>query len=145
MPYHVRVVNMIPKSRSGEANQDSEPSIAVDPTNPDVIVGTAFTPNPSGGSNAPFYISTDRGDTWALNAALPSGNAFTGTGDVTMTFDGSGQDLYAGQLIGSGFLDLSVDRTPSPTSGSMAVLEARGNIDQPFAKATKSIGAKSQP
>jgi hypothetical protein len=136
MPYHARVVNMIPKSRSSETHQDSEPSIAVDPANPDVIVGTAFTPNPSGGANAPFYVSTDRGDTWALNAALPNGNAFFGTGDVTMTFDGSGQDLYAGQLIGSGFLDLSVDRTISPTSGTMAVLEARGDVDQPFAKAT---------
>jgi hypothetical protein len=137
MPYHARVVNMIPKSRSAETHQDSEPSITVDPANPDVIVGTAFTPDPSGGPNAPFYISTDRGDTWALNPVLPNGNSFSGTGDVTMTFDGSGHDLYAGQLIGAGFLDMSVDRTTSPTSGTtMTVLEARGNIDQPFAKAT---------
>ena len=41
MPYHVRVVNMTPKSRSSETNQDSEPSITVDPTNPEVIVGTS--------------------------------------------------------------------------------------------------------
>ena len=136
MPYHVHVVNMIPKSRSGETHQDSEPSITVDPTNPDVMVGTAFTPNPSGGPNAPFYVSTDRGDTWALNAALPSGNLFSGTGDVTVTFDGSGHDLYAGQLIGSGFLTLSVDRTTNPTSGTMVALEGRGNVDQPFAKST---------
>lgn len=136
MSYHVHVVNMTPKSRSGETNQDSEPSITINPTNPDVIVGTAFTPNPSGGSNAPFYVSTDRGDTWALNAALPNGNLGSGTGDVTMTFDGSGKDLYAGQLLGAAFLTVSVDRTANPTSGTMAVLEGRGSVDQPFAKAT---------
>ena len=30
-----RVVNLIPSSLSGEANQDSEPNLAVNPTNTD--------------------------------------------------------------------------------------------------------------
>jgi hypothetical protein len=31
MPDTITVVNMIPKSSSGETNQDSEPSLAVNP------------------------------------------------------------------------------------------------------------------
>ena len=46
MTHHVNVVNLIPKSLSGETNQDSEPSIAVDPDDPDLIAATAFTPVP---------------------------------------------------------------------------------------------------
>src|SRR5436190_14130967 len=42
----VVVVNMIPRSLSGEANQDSEPTIAVNPANPLQIAGSAFTPDP---------------------------------------------------------------------------------------------------
>src|SRR5690349_20814728 len=41
----VMVVNMIPRSLSSEVNQDSEPTLAVNPANTDQIVGTAFTPN----------------------------------------------------------------------------------------------------
>ena len=47
------VVNMIPRSLSGETNQDSEPNLAVNPANPKQIVGSAFTPDPMGGPNRP--------------------------------------------------------------------------------------------
>jgi hypothetical protein len=50
----VLVVNMVPKSLSGETNQDSEPHLTVNPTNPLQIVGTAFTPAPAAGPNAPL-------------------------------------------------------------------------------------------
>jgi len=39
----VTLVNMTPQSRSGETNQDSEPHIAVNPSNPQQLVSTAFT------------------------------------------------------------------------------------------------------
>jgi len=52
----VTVVNMIPKSLSGETQQDSEPNIAVNPENPLQIVGTAFTPDPLNGPRAPIYV-----------------------------------------------------------------------------------------
>src|SRR5262245_17050006 len=55
----VLVVNMIPKSLSGEENQDSEPTLTVNPANPLHIVGSAFTPDPAGGNLAPIYVSTD--------------------------------------------------------------------------------------
>lgn len=42
----VDVVNVMPVTLSAETSQDSEPSIAVNPENPDEIVITAFTPKP---------------------------------------------------------------------------------------------------
>lgn len=134
MPHHVRLVNMIPRSRSGETNQDSEPSITVDRENPDVIVATAFTPDPGGGPDAPFYVSTDRGDTWALNSALPGDGPF-GTSDITVSFDGSGKELFAGYLRGD-TVALNVDSTATPTAGVLGNLEGRSNVDQPFTEAT---------
>src|ERR1041384_4011726 len=68
----VLVVNMIPKSLSGEDNQDSEPTIAVNPANPLQIAASAFTPDPAGSGRAPIYVSTDGGSTWTLNAIVPS-------------------------------------------------------------------------
>src|SRR5258708_27917637 len=92
----VTVVNMIPKSLSGETNQDSEPNLAVNPNNPNQIVGTAFTPNPSGGSFAPIYVSSDGGQTWALNAIVPGASASFPTFDITMKFGGTSGVLYGG-------------------------------------------------
>ena len=46
------VVNLIPRSLSGESNQDSEPNLAVNPENPLQIVASAFTPNPAGTAEA---------------------------------------------------------------------------------------------
>ena len=78
------LVNMIPNSLSGETEQDSEPMLAVNPNNPQQIVGTAFTPNPMGSSStlAPVFVSTDGGHTWTLNAIVPGGDM---TGDALST------------------------------------------------------------
>ena len=67
----VLVVNMIPRSLSRETNQDSEPSITVNPARPLEIVGTAFTGDPMGGPLAPIYLSSDGGNTWRLNSIVP--------------------------------------------------------------------------
>ncbi|HEY7425567.1 MAG TPA: hypothetical protein VH682_15150, partial [Gemmataceae bacterium] len=95
----VTVVNMIPQAMSGETNQDSEPMLAVNPDNPDHLVGTAFTPDPMGGPNAPVYVSTDGGNTWVLNPIVVGGGTL-GTSDITVAFTGSTQVLYAGILRG---------------------------------------------
>src|SRR5437773_2691607 len=80
----VLVVNMIPKSLSGETHQDSEPTIAVNPVNPLQIAAAAFTPDPLKGSFAPIYVSNDGGNTWTLNSIVPGNNRRTGTGDITL-------------------------------------------------------------
>lgn len=65
------VVNMIPQSMSNETNQDSEPNLAVNPANPLQIAGSAFTPDPMGGSNCPIFKSLDGGNIWLLNSIVP--------------------------------------------------------------------------
>ena len=93
------VVNMIPSDRSGEQNQDSEPNITVDPLDPRRIAGSAFTPNLAGNPNAPIYVSTDGGATWALASIVPSQDTLVGTGDITIRLAASGT-LYAGTVAG---------------------------------------------
>src|ERR1700752_640250 len=68
-PIQVKLVDIIPASLSGETNQDSEPFLAVQTANPQVMVASAFTPNPvSSRGNAPVYVSQDGGNSWLLNA-----------------------------------------------------------------------------
>jgi hypothetical protein len=131
------IVNIIPKSLSFESNQDSEPMLAVNPANPDQLVATAFTHDPSGGILAPYFISTDGGRTWALNTVVPGGDV---TGDITVAFSGTGQKLYAGILrqdspdpLITRMNILATDDFASPTP--MKVLDDRLQPDQPFALA----------
>ena len=87
-------VNMIPASASGETYQDSEPFLAVSPANPNIIVATAFTPDPAGGPTAPVYVSRDRGRTWSLWSTVPGATGDSPVADITIAFDGTGSDLY---------------------------------------------------
>ena len=137
----LKVVNMTPQSLSGETNQDSEPQIAVNPQNPSEIVGSAFTPDPAGGSLAPVYVSEDGGLTWALCPIIPGGNGFTGTGDVSIRFAGSGT-FYAADLRGDAFLHLNVLRggTFFPPSAMTVVYDRPSNVDQPYIQAATSAG-----
>jgi hypothetical protein len=139
----VTVVNMIPQSLSGETNQDSEPSLAVNPGDTLQIAGTAFSPNPNGGANSPIYISTDGGNTWALIEVIPG----TPVRDQTIRFAWSGGNLYAGVLWGSSndIDDINYDiLSTADLSGNtlMKVLNSRTNVDQPFIQAmTVTTGA----
>lgn len=140
----VKVINMVPNGMSGEINQDSEPFIAVDPTNPNRMVGTAFTPNPFGSSsNAPVYVTTDGGETWVLNMIVQS-NGFVGTGDITVAASNAPSRLYGGILRVPGSLLMNVLRTNDFTSGTtMSVLQSRSQIDQPFVQAA-TIGSSDR-
>ncbi len=91
----IRLVNTVPNNRSGETNQDAEPTIAVDPLDFRRMAGSAFTwDNLTGGpmstATAPIYVSTDRGATWTLAMIVPSkvGAGFP-TGDINVTFGGT--------------------------------------------------------
>jgi hypothetical protein len=137
----VLVVNMIPKSLSGETNQDSEPHLTVNPANPQQIVGTAFTPAPASGPNAPIYVSLDGGNSWRLNAIVPSTTGSgLGTFDITSSFNSDGSRLYAG-ILRDPTANLEFLRTATfsgPTA--MTVLASRPNADQPFTHATTVSG-----
>jgi hypothetical protein len=142
----VKVVDMIPKSMSGETFQDSEPNLAVNPANPLQIAGSAFTVDPTGSSNAPIFVSTDGGNTWALNLILPSvAGSFVGTFDITLRFPNASGLLYIAFLRQpSSGLRLDVFRTASfATATPPTVLvdeDTSPGPDQPFIQAATQLG-----
>jgi len=146
----ITVVNMIPNSLSGETNQDSEPNLAVNPNNPLQIAATAFTPNPTGGSYAPIYISSDGGQTWALNAIVPGASSSFPTFDITTKFGGTSNVLYGG-IIQAANTDLTILRTSNYASSTpMTVLLTRAPVggsidDQPWIQATTATSVSGSP
>jgi hypothetical protein len=133
----IRVVNIIPQNLSGETNFDSEPSIAVNPSNPRQIVVTSFTPDTAAPvTTGPFFFSADGGVTWAQNSVIPGGNATFGTKDISVRFGGSSGVLYAGILRGDSSLRLNILRKANFSGpGLMAVLLDRTPDDQPWVEA----------
>jgi len=126
------VVNMTPLLMSGETWQDSEPFLAVHPSNPDIMVASAFTPNPFGAApgTAPVYVSETGGLLWRLNNIVPS---TVMTGDITHAFDRGSGDLYAGILRSPGFLLYNALVTNDPRGPALMTVQAsRSPIDQPF-------------
>jgi hypothetical protein len=139
-PSTVTIANMIPRSLSRETNQDSEPTITVNPANPLEIVGTAFTPDPLGGGFAPIFFSTDGGDTWQLNSIVPSAIGNGSTADISLAFASSGGGLYGGILRQSStnFETLRTTTFSAPTP--MSILGSRPENDQPFTHAITNAG-----
>src|ERR1043166_6767902 len=91
----VVVVNMIPRSLSGDSHQDSEPTISANPANPLQIAASAFTPDPGGGNFAPIYTSVDGGNTWTLKSIVPSSaKDGSATADITVAFSSASNKLY---------------------------------------------------
>jgi hypothetical protein len=137
----VVVVNMIPASLSGEINQDSEPFLAVHPTNPQLMAASAFTPNPAGAASttAPIFVSQDGGLSWTLNNVIPSAST---TGDITHAFDSTSGGLFAGILRRPGALLLDQLMTTQFTMPTlMTVQTSRADVDQPFI-AVRTVAAR---
>jgi FG-GAP-like repeat len=75
----LRIFDIIPYGRSGEANQNSEPSLAIDPLDPAQIVAASF------GGGTPYFKTTNGGATW-----LDYGNLDTDDKSLAWKQDGSG-------------------------------------------------------
>jgi hypothetical protein len=140
-PQNLILVNMIPKSLSSETNQDSEPTLAVNPANPLHMAASAFTPDPGGGNFAPIYVSTDGGNTWILNSIVPSDSGSgSATADITVAFSRSTNVLYAGIIrlpIVNNKTRLNILSTKDFLSSTkMKVLVDRMGVDQPFVEAS---------
>ena len=134
-----RVVNMIPNSLSNEHNQDSEPNLTINPNNPLQIIGSAFTPNPTGStSTAPIFISLNGGTTWVLNNIVPSGNGMTG--DITIGLS-KNNNLYGGILRGGSYLKMLILRSNNYLNPvTMDILLTRNNVDQPYIETIVPLG-----
>jgi hypothetical protein len=137
-PANSKVVDLIPASLSGETNQDSEPFLAVQATNPQIMVASAFTPNPiSNTGNAPVYVSEDAGNTWVLSAIAPAQRM---TCDITHALS-TGEnhprgDLHAGTLACAASITLDESESDDVSSSAvMNVQSTRTNVDQPFVRA----------
>ena len=132
----VMVINMIPQALSFETNQDSEPTLAVNPANPNQIAGSAFTPDAFGGRRAPIFVSNDGGVTWFINTILPT----VATGDITVAFGSKTNKLYAGILRDSSG-DMEVFRTDDFAGPQvMKRLMRRVGPDQPYTQAVTMPG-----
>ncbi|MFN8257806.1 MAG: hypothetical protein U0W24_19070 [Bacteroidales bacterium] len=136
--YNFKIVNMMPNLQSNDTANDAETNIAVNPANKSIIIGTAFTLNPTGSTNsAPIYVSTNGGTTWSLNNILPSGNGMTG--DISVGFGSSSGTLYTGILRGGSWLRRMMLRTTNPSSNTMMTIlsdDSTIQVDQPFVSAT---------
>ncbi|HEY5090610.1 MAG TPA: hypothetical protein VIK30_11615, partial [Polyangia bacterium] len=131
------VVNVIPQSHSNETNSDSEPSIGVNPANPNQILISTFTPPDAGQTNGPLFVSQDGGGSWNLSFVVPGGGPL----DQTYAFGGISGEFYGGDISGTSSppatVILNALSTPNPfTPGTMAILESPTPTDQPFLVAT---------
>ena len=134
----IKVVDLIPASLSGETNQDSEPFLAIQMANPQVMVASAFTPNPfSNTGNAPVYVSQDGGNSWVLNAITPVQRM---TCDITHAMAAGENhprgDLHAGTLACASSITLDESESNDVSSSTTTTVQtSRDNVDQPFVSA----------
>jgi hypothetical protein len=133
----VFVIDMIPNAQSNDTSHDGEPNLAVNPANVNQMVGSAFTPNPTGATDlAPVFVSTNAGASWAMRNIVPSANGMTG--DISLDFARRGGTLYTGILRGGAFLRQAILRTNDPfAGGTMTVLTDHDSLqlDQPYVTA----------
>jgi hypothetical protein len=138
----LRVINVIPQTQSAETNFDSEPSVTVNPANPQQIVVSAFTPDTTTPvTTGPYFYSTDGGTTWSLNSVIPGGTALFGTRDISVRFAASGT-LYAGILRGdtaAGTMNI-LRKANFSGPGTMVILLTRTPEDQPWVEAVTQGG-----
>jgi hypothetical protein len=133
----IRVINIIPQNLSAETNFDSEPSITVNPSNPQQIVVTSFTPDTAMPvTTGPYFYTTDGGVIWSQNSVIPGGTTTFGTKDISVRFGGSSGVLYAGILRGDSSLRLNILRKANFSGpGLMTILLDRNPEDQPWLEA----------
>jgi hypothetical protein len=146
----ITLVNMVPASRSGETNQDDEPSLTVNPANPLQIAGSAFTWDnltgpPMMGDVAPIYYSTNGGLKWDLAMNIPSHAGSTNpTGDINLRFatspSGTTSTLYAG-ILHEPEADMWTLRCPDYRANTlMTHIDTRTKlVDQPHVTAITSL------
>ncbi|MFP3556909.1 sialidase family protein [Paraburkholderia sp. SIMBA_049] len=131
------LVNMTPASLSGDIGRDSEPNVSVNPANPLQIAASTLSSDPAASGNAPIFVSTDGGTTWAMNIVLPGGSK---TNDSSLRFATTSSVLYAGILRGDTGA-LNILRTASFTSaGVLDPLVSRAADDQPWVEAATAMG-----
>ena len=92
----ITLVDVIPNAASAETQQNSEPSIGVNPNDPNQLISGAFTalfsPPPTN-VTTPYWISNNGGTTWSGFGSLQTLDksiAFNGSTPLTATLNGVG-------------------------------------------------------
>ncbi|HJQ25384.1 MAG TPA: choice-of-anchor D domain-containing protein [Blastocatellia bacterium] len=119
---------------------DTEPSIAVDPSNPLRIAIVSFSEPWGPGSGAPVWMSTDGGLTWGKVSIIPQpGAGLGGPGDQKLAFDAAGRLLIAELGIAGSPLDFIYRQTGAP--GTPLTAGASYGDDQPHLDVDKTPGS----
>ena len=117
---------------------DTEPSIAVDPSNPSHIAVVSFSEAWGVGAKAPVWVSNDGGNTWNKVKQIPqTPTGFSGPGDQKIAFDSTGKVLIA--ELDSGFDDFVYRQTGAP--GADLTAGASYGNDQPHLEVDKTAGS----
>ncbi|MEP6920701.1 MAG: HYR domain-containing protein [bacterium] len=138
----VVVNNTNPNLTNTDTANDGEPSIAIDPNNPNEIVISAFSG--SWGANAPIWHSTDGGNNWTKQFTVPAPPGIPGaTGcPCDQAFDYDRANGVSGTFLTS--IDIFSGTTTDPTMSTvwnwlvqMGVTQRTNNvttsgIDQPW-------------
>jgi hypothetical protein len=129
----IRIVDVI--ANSDETNPDTEPCLAVDPSNPRQMVVTSFTPAATG-PNGSVFVSEDGGEHWKENDEVSGGASL----DQTISFAGISGRLYIATLLTN--FNLVIESTTNPSAGTpFSVLKSYPDTrptlkDQPWIVAT---------
>ena len=138
---HDSVIDIIPPIDSGETNQDAEPSLAVNPTDPSQIIAGAFLGTGGiGGSSfySEYYISNDGGTAWSNYGSLISDDKSlawlqNGSSFVTGDLKTNGNiETYSGTPSGTFHLINDFGPGTAGTGGTGGTGGFGGNLDQPW-------------
>jgi hypothetical protein len=136
----INVIDIIPATQSSETGQNAEPSLAVDPRNPNNMIAGTFSSTPTNylgyyANVSPYWKSTDGGNTWASFGNLPTvdksiawrqdgASALTATLNFTSTCNPGACltqiQTYSGTTAGSNF------------GSSINTFNPRQSLDQPW-------------
>jgi hypothetical protein len=126
-PFVFRVVDIIPHDDSIEANQNSEPSIAVNPVNPMQMLAGSFGKLTSGLNPNPFFRSTDGGATWTSFGTLDDD-------DKSIAWKTDGSAILVTPLVSSPIDTYSVTVTDSGFGSPINHYVGSNDNDQPWVR-----------
>jgi hypothetical protein len=103
VPTYLSITDIIPFSDSGETAQNSEPSLAVDPLDPRLMIAGVF-----GSSTHPYFMSTNGGTAWSDYGTINHQDKSLawlqdGSAALTATLLNDVISTYSGTIGGSNF------------------------------------------
>jgi hypothetical protein len=123
----IRLVDIIPNSDSGESNQNSEPSIGVNPANPMQMFAGSYGPTTADLNENTFFFSTDGGVTWSRFGTLEDD-------DKSIAWKVDGSAVVVTPLLDGPFDTYSVTLTDSGFGSPINEYVGSNNNDQPWVR-----------